>query len=85
MIAHLGFRVVLGLHILAVGAVLLLIYFNRYRSNLWGRFFRLGRAFHQGRIPDRQQALVYLGLGWLAVIAALIVLLFGVRATMVGR
>lgn len=34
MIMHLGFRIVLGLHVLLIGVVLLLIYANRNRSNL---------------------------------------------------
>lgn len=56
MITHFGFRFAPGLHVLLLGIVLLLIYGNRHRSNLWGRLSRLGDAFHQGRVPDRPQA-----------------------------
>ena len=84
MITQAGFRIVLGLHVLMIGTALLLIHYNRHRSNLWGRLFQLGNTFHQGRIPNRLEASVYLILGWLSVVAALVVLLVGVRPTMVG-
>ena len=84
MITHIGWRLLLGSHVLLIGLVLLLIYRNRDQTNLWGRFFRLGREMDQGRTSMRVQAVVYLVLGGMAVLAGAIVLLVGFRPTMVG-
>jgi len=74
----------LGTNVLLVGLVLLLIYHNRRKDNLWGRFFRLGREIDRGQPSDSSHAMRYFLLGWMAIIGGLVVLIFGFRLTMVG-
>ena len=84
MITYLGLRAVLGIHVIVIGLALLLIYHNRNRANLGGRFFQMGREMQRGGLSERGQAVVYLVLGWMSILAGLIVLLVGFRPTMVG-
>jgi hypothetical protein len=41
MITNFYLRMALGMNVLFVGLVLLLIYHNRCKDNLWGRFLSL--------------------------------------------
>ena len=84
MITHWGLRAVLGLHVIIIGLVILLIYHNRNRTNLGGRFFQMGREMQRGNLSERGSAVVFLVLGWMSILAGLIVLLVGFRPTMVG-
>lgn len=84
MITQWGWRVILGSYVILLGLVVLLIYHNRNRTNLGGRFFQLGREIQRGGLSERGHAVVYLVLGWLSILAGLIVLLVGFRPTMVG-
>lgn len=84
MITNLYLRMALGLNVLFIGLVLLLIHHNRFRDNLWGRFFRLGREMERRPLSDKAHTLRYLWLGWMAIIGGLVILFFGFRRTMVG-
>ena len=84
MITDTWMRIALGGHALVLGAVLLLICHHRHRDSLWGRFFRLGGEMHQEPYAHRRREAVYLFLGWMAIVAGLVVLIVGFRLTMVG-
>lgn len=84
MITHPVLRMLLGSHVVFIGLVLLLIHHNRNRNNLGGRMFQLGREIGRGRLPERTQAVVYAVLGWMRILAGLVVLLVGFRPSMAG-
>ena len=79
MIKNIYLRIIVGGNAMGIGLLLLTIYFNRDKSNLWGNFYRLGQELNKYPYWKLGGGKIYLILGWFAVLAGLIALFFGFR------
>lgn len=78
-------RVLAGVFWIAIGSALLKIYADRDKDTIWGSLYRAGKEITRDKQVGFDQGKIYLILGCLAVIGGVIAILFGFRATMVGR
>lgn len=85
IITNIYFRVILGTHVMIIGIVLLKIYFDKDKDNIWGSLYRIGeKAYNRSSSPEQPNKIyskIYLIIGCFSIIAALIIISFGFRNT----
>jgi hypothetical protein len=68
-----------------IGIVLLKIYFDKDRDNIWGSLYRIGEKVYNRSSPPEQPnkiySKIYLIIGCFSIIAGLITIFFGFRNT----
>ena len=79
MINNIYLRIFVGGNAIVIGLLLLTIYLNRDKDNLWASFYRLGKETNKFRGCNLGGGKIFLILGWFSVLAGLIVLFFGFR------
>ena len=83
VIKNIYLRVILGAHAILIGMVLLKIYFDKDKDNIWGYLYQIGeKGNNRSSSAEKSNKIygkLYITLGWFSIIAGLIVIFFGFR------
>jgi hypothetical protein len=77
-------RLLLGGSWLAFGLVILKIYFDRNKQNLWGDFYRSGEEMMKGLGTEPFLGKILLALSFISIVGGLIAIFYGFRTKGVG-
>ena len=85
IITNIYFREILGTHVMIIGIVLLKIYFDKDKDNIWGSLYKIGeKGYNRSNFADHPNKIyskIYIVIGCFSIIAGLIVIFFGFRNT----
>ena len=84
IVTNIYLRFLIGLWAIFLGLVLLKMYWDRDKKNIWGDIYRTANNFFNRSNARQQDAIVYLILGCLSITGGLIALIFGFRLKMIG-
>jgi hypothetical protein len=84
VITNIHLRLLFGFWAIFIGLVLLKIYRDRDKENIWGNFYRTANDLFQRSSAAQHNAKVYLILGWLSIAGGLIAFFYGFRLSMIG-
>jgi hypothetical protein len=84
MITNIYIRIFLGTWSIIIGIVLGKMYLDRDKDNWFGKFYRNSNTINWEKNLGINPKYTYIILSLLAILMGIIVLLFGVRKTLVG-